>query len=183
MRFCKYCGNQISEEVEKCNYCGKALDTYKRIDEIGVQTRKTKKKIILISILATVILSAVVCGIVFISHSGRCKVSGCDIETVSTELWRIMQKLLSVYAEEFNHKYSFTGHLFEGQYTACIIEDERYFLELSRYIHLNPEKAKMVREPLDYEYSSYPLFMMDNCEDNTNKISSYIAGLIDILKV
>ena len=105
------------------------------------------------------------------------------IETVSTELWRIMQKLLSVYAEEFNHKYSFTGHLFEGRYTACIIEDERYFLEVSRYIHLNPVKAKMVREPLDYEYSSYPLFMMDNCEDNTNKISSYIAGLIDTSRV
>ncbi len=83
MRFCKYCGNQISEEVEKCNYCGKALVTYKRIDEIGVQTRKTKKKIILIFILATVILSAVVCGIVFISHSGRCKVSGCDNKVVS----------------------------------------------------------------------------------------------------
>lgn len=30
------------------------------------------------------------------------------IETISTELWRIMQKLLSVYAEEFNHKHSFT---------------------------------------------------------------------------
>ncbi|MBR4345139.1 MAG: transposase [Lachnospiraceae bacterium] len=105
------------------------------------------------------------------------------IETISTELWRIMQKLLSLYAEEFNHKHSFTGHLFEGRYTACIIEDERYFLEVSRYIHLNPVKAKMVREPLDYEYSSYPLFMSDSLEENASKISSYIAELIDTSRV
>ena len=105
------------------------------------------------------------------------------IETISTELWRIMQKLLSVYAEEFNHKHSFTGHLFEGRYTACIIEDECYFLEVSRYIHLNPVKAKMVRGPLDYEYSSYPLYMSDGSEEDVTKISSYIAELIDTSRV
>ena len=78
---------------------------------------------------------------------------------------------------------SFTGHLFEGRYTACIIEDERYFLEVSRYIHLNPVKAKMVREPLDYEYSSYPLFMSDGSEENVSKISSHIAELVDTSRV
>ena len=101
------------------------------------------------------------------------------IETISTELWRIMQKLLSVYAEAYNHKYSLTGHLFEGRYTACIIQDERYFLEVSRYIHLNPVKAKMVKEPLDYEYSSYPLFVSDNSRYKASKIASLIADLID----
>ena len=59
------------------------------------------------------------------------------------------------YSMDFNHKYHFTGHLFESRYTACIIEDDRYFLEVSRYIHLNPVKALMVREPLAYEYSSW----------------------------
>ena len=60
---------------------------------------------------------------------------------------------------DFNHKYNFTGHLFESRYTSCLVEDERYFLEVSRYIHLNPVKARMVREPLDYEYSSYGKFV------------------------
>ena len=83
------------------------------------------------------------------------------IETSDTEIWKIMQKLLSVYAEEFNHRYSFSGHLFEGRYISCLIEDERYFLEVSRYIHLNPVKAMMVREPLTYKYSSYGLFVND----------------------
>lgn len=81
------------------------------------------------------------------------------IETDRTELWKIMQKILHPYSMDFNHKYHFSGHLFESRYTACLIEDERYFLEVSRYIHLNPVKAKMVREPLDYEFSSYGRFL------------------------
>ncbi len=81
------------------------------------------------------------------------------IETEKDELWKIMQKILSVYAEEYNYRHHYTGHLFEGRYTAQLIEDEKYFLEVSRYIHLNPVKAQMVREPLAYEYSSYGLFV------------------------
>ena len=57
------------------------------------------------------------------------------IETADTELWKIMQRILHPYSMDFNHKYHFTGHLFESRYTACIIEDDRYFLEVSRYIH------------------------------------------------
>ena len=83
------------------------------------------------------------------------------VETAETEIGKIMQKVLSIYAEEFNHRHSFTGHLFEGRYTSCLIEDERYLLEVSRYIHLNPVKAMMVREPLAYEYSSYSLFVSE----------------------
>ncbi len=84
------------------------------------------------------------------------------IETGNVELWKIMQKMLHPYAMDFNHKYDLKGHLFESRYTACIIEDERYFLEVSRYIHLNPVKAKMVREALAYEYSSYGRFLEDS---------------------
>ena len=47
----------------------------------------------------------------------------------------------------------------DGRYESPIIEDERYFLEVSRYIHLNPVKARMVREPLDYKYSSYRCYV------------------------
>ncbi len=60
-------------------------------------------------------------------------------------------------AADYLYFLDYTGHLFEGRYTAQLIEDEKYFLEVSRYIHLNPVKAQMVREPLAYEYSSYGL--------------------------
>lgn len=121
------------------------------------------------------------------------------ITTHSTELWRIIQKLLSVYAEQFNHKYHFSGHLFEGRYASCIVEDDRYFLEVSRYIHLNPVKANMVREPLNYEYSSYKDFVKtpSNNSDNSQKtidrnenndvqethVSRMISELVDTSRV
>lgn len=109
------------------------------------------------------------------------------VETDRTELWKIMQKVLHPYSMDFNHKYSFTGHLFESRYTACIIEDETYFLEASRYIHLNPVKAQMVRCPLDYEYSSYRAFFDDSMEDDRAGISAkpenIIKDLVDTSRV
>ena len=81
------------------------------------------------------------------------------LETKDVELWKIMKRMLHPYSVNFNKKYNYTGHLFENRYTSCLIEDERYFLEVSRYIHLNPVKARIVRDPLDYTYSSYGLFV------------------------
>lgn len=99
------------------------------------------------------------------------------IETDRSELWKIMQKILHPYSMDFNHKYHFSGHLFESRYTACLIEDERYFLEVSRYIHLNPVKAKMVRELLDYEFSSYGSFL-SNGRTEISRERSECAGMI-----
>ena len=105
------------------------------------------------------------------------------IETADTRLWKIMQQILSVYAEEYKHKHPYTGHLFEGRYTACIIENERYFLEVSRYIHLNPVKAGMVREPVAYEYSSYSLFVTDGQDKEKKKMKTVISDLVDTTRV
>lgn len=66
------------------------------------------------------------------------------LETSDVALWKIMQRILRPFSMDFNRKYKITGHVFESRYTACIIEDDRYLLEVSRYIHLNPVKAAMV---------------------------------------
>ena len=84
-----------------------------------------------------------------------------ELTTVNDPIWKIMQPVMNNYARMFNQKYGYDGHLFDSRYTACLIEDDRYFLEVSRYIHLNPVKAAMVREPLAYEYSSYRHYMTD----------------------
>ena len=84
------------------------------------------------------------------------------IETGDIGLGIIMQRLTSAYAENYNHRHNYTGHLFQGRYTACLIEDERYFLEANRYVHLNPVKANIVQNPQDYLYSSYRLFANSN---------------------
>ena len=111
-----------------------------------------------------------------------------SIETYDKELWKIMHKLLLTYSANYNIKYKLTGHLFENRYTAQLIEDERYFLEVSRYIHLNPVKAQMVRSPLDYKYSSYELFVdspekFADDEKKKNKVSGLISDMVETDRV
>ena len=109
------------------------------------------------------------------------------LETKQTELSKIMQLLLSIYAENYNKRHDCTGHLFEGRYTACLIEDERYFVEVTRYIHLNPVKAQMVLGPLDYAYSSYGLFVPGKTDKSRsakgNKCKKLIRDLVETDRV
>ena len=110
------------------------------------------------------------------------------METLDDSLSKIMQKVLYLYSVDFNRKYHYTGHVFESRYTACLIEDDRYFLEVSRYIHLNPVKAAMVTEPQAYEYSSYCQFVgMDDdgirAGKREKKVRELISYLVDTSKV
>lgn len=82
-----------------------------------------------------------------------------QIQTIDDSLSMIMHYLLSVYAKYYNNKYDHVGHLFQGRYRAEIIEDDAYMLQTSRYIHLNPSKAKIVKRPEEYSWSSYPIFL------------------------
>jgi putative transposase len=57
-----------------------------------------------------------------------------------------MRKLLTWYAIYFNRRHGRTGHLFENRYKSILCEEEPYFLELVRYIHLNPVRAGIVTD-------------------------------------
>jgi len=77
------------------------------------------------------------------------------VETPTPTLSRGMQWLNGTYAAWFNRKYARSGHLFGGRYHAFIVEKEAYYLELLRYVVLNPVRAKMVERPEEYRWSSY----------------------------
>jgi len=77
------------------------------------------------------------------------------VETPTPTLSRGMQWLNGTYAAWFNSKYARSGHLFGGRYHAFIVEKEAYYLELLRYVVLNPVRAKMVERPEEYRWSSY----------------------------
>lgn len=98
-----------------------------------------------------------------------------EVTTGSDPIWKIMKPLMQNYAMWFNRKYGYEGHVFDSRYTSCLIEDDLYFLEVSRYIHLNPVKAAMVREPLAYEYSSYT--------DYVGERTGPLAGLVRLERV
>jgi len=59
-------------------------------------------------------------------------------------LSRYMLRFLSGYAGSYNRRHRRHGHLFQNRYKSIVCEEDRYFTELVRYIHLNPLRAKLV---------------------------------------
>jgi REP element-mobilizing transposase RayT len=56
----------------------------------------------------------------------------------------VMRRLLTGYAIAFNRRHRRVGHLFQNRYKSIVCEDDPYFRELVRYIHLNPLRAGLV---------------------------------------
>lgn len=68
---------------------------------------------------------------------------------------RIMQSLLTGYARYFIRKYRHIGHVFQGRYKGIVCDKDEYLLELLRYIHLNPVRADLVKNPADWPWSGH----------------------------
>jgi putative transposase len=66
------------------------------------------------------------------------------VRTGTRPLPRSMRSLLTGYAGAFNRRHQRVGHLFQNRYKSIVVEEEPYLLELVRYLHLNPLRAKVV---------------------------------------
>lgn len=83
--------------------------------------------------------------------------------------------LNSRYAIYFNRRHRLVGHVFQGRYRAELIDSREYELEVSKYIHLNPYAAKMVKKAEHYPYSSYRAYIFHEANEHvqTERILSY----------
>ncbi len=81
------------------------------------------------------------------------------LETPRGNLPRIMHQINASYTTYFNCKRSRSGHLFQGRYKAILVDKDEYIIELSRYIHMNPVRAKMIENPWDYKWSSCSIYV------------------------
>ena len=77
------------------------------------------------------------------------------VETPHGGLSRGMQYLNGVYTQRFNRRHGRVGHLFQGRFTAILVEKESHLLEVARYVVLNPVRAGTVRAAKDWPWSSY----------------------------
>ena len=66
------------------------------------------------------------------------------VRTGHRPLPRVMRSLLTGYAGAFNRRHNRVCHLFQNRYKSIVVEEEPYLLELVRYLHLNPLRAKVV---------------------------------------
>ncbi len=77
------------------------------------------------------------------------------VETPDGNLSKGMRQLNSVYTQRFNAQRGRCGHVFQGRYKAIIVQKESYLTELSRYVVLNPVRARMVARPEVWHWGSY----------------------------
>src|SRR3970040_1788762 len=77
------------------------------------------------------------------------------IETPEPNLVAGMRRLNGVYTPAFNRRHRRVGHLFQGRYKAIVVDKDAYLRELCRYIVLNPVRAKAVKRPERWPWSSY----------------------------
>jgi putative transposase len=77
------------------------------------------------------------------------------VETPEPTLSKGMRQINGVYTQDFNRRHRKVGHLFQGRYTAIVVDKDKYLLELARYVVLNPVRAGMVKSPGQWPWSSY----------------------------
>jgi REP element-mobilizing transposase RayT len=99
------------------------------------------------------------------------------LETTQPNLSKIMHFVNSSYTTYYNIKRHRCGHVFQGRYKSILVDKDNYLLELTRYIHLNPVRAKMVPRPEDYPWSSYKGYLKKPGDTSIDReqINQYIA--------
>ena len=100
------------------------------------------------------------------------------LRTGQTSLSTVMRRLLTGYALSYNRRHRRHGPLFQNRYRSILCQEDPYLLELVRYIHLNPLRAKLVAtlKQLDtYPYSGHSALM--------GKVSRDFQDTDDVLKL
>lgn len=69
------------------------------------------------------------------------------VETPDANLSKGMRQLNGVYTQASNRRHHRSGHLFQGRFKGILVDKDSYLLELTRYVVLNPVRARMVKAP------------------------------------
>ena len=77
------------------------------------------------------------------------------VETTNGNLSKGMRHLNGVYTQRLNRRHNRVGHVFQGRFKSILVQQDNYFLELSRYVVLNPVRAGLSKNPEEYIWSSY----------------------------
>ena len=70
---------------------------------------------------------------------------------------KLISRICTSYSKYFNKKYDRVGHVFQDQFKQVNVDDNDYLLWLSAYIHQNPSVAGLIKNPIDYKWSSFRL--------------------------
>jgi putative transposase len=77
------------------------------------------------------------------------------LHTRQANLSLLMRHINGVYTQTYNRRHRKVGHLFQGRFKAILVDRDAYLLEVCRYVDLNPVRARLVRRPDAWAWSSY----------------------------
>ena len=95
-----------------------------------------------------------------------------------TTISRIMQALTIAYTKFFNKRHSRVGHVFQGRFRSRLIDHDLYLLVASRYVHLNPVRAKLVARPGAFPWSSYRAYQEASAAESELVDVSLVLSLV-----
>ena len=98
-------------------------------------------------------------------------------QVIDKGISKYISRSLNSYSKYFNTKHERTGPLWTGRFRSVLIEDDEQLLHLTRYIHLNPTSAGLVKNPENWAHSSYLEYI--NNRDGKFNICNY-KEIIDI---
>jgi putative transposase len=75
----------------------------------------------------------------------------------SENLAKFVKLIAQKYAQYINASHKRTGTLWEGRFKSSPVSKDNYLSACNRYIELNPVRAKIIKDPKDYKWSSYRL--------------------------
>ncbi len=109
------------------------------------------------------------------------------LRTGSVPVSTVMRRILTGHAVRFNRRHKRHGHLFQNRYKSILCQEDTYLLELVRYIHLNPLRAKLVDniDGLDkYPFCGHSVIMGNNDQDwqECEEVLKYFAKRKGIAK-
>jgi putative transposase len=100
------------------------------------------------------------------------------LKTGNESISNLMKRLLTGYAVTYNRRHGRSGHLFQNRYKSILCQEDTYLLELVRYIHLNPLRAKLVPDYDGlgrYPYCGHAVLLGQRKNDWQD--TKYIVGL------
>jgi putative transposase len=88
---------------------------------------------------------------VFMTNHVHLLATGSSADSIS----KTIQALGRRYVRYFNFVHGRTGALWQGRFYSSVVDTDRYFLICQRYIELNPVRAGVCRDPVEFPWSSH----------------------------
>lgn len=103
------------------------------------------------------------------------------------ELIKYMERLNTTYAMHYNRNEDRVGYVFRDRFKSKELYNQDYLTKCIKYVHMNPVKARIVREEKDYKYSSYNDYInktgivtKDLIEEIFNSEYNYLKNFLEI---